>query len=479
MTARPFMIGNRWVEGGGTPFASISPADGSEVAQICAATAQDVDEAVTAASRALADPAWSALKSHQRARYLEKFSGIITERKDHLARIQMSDNGKTLSECLNQVDSAAATFRYYAAVCETAEGEMTTQRGTSVTMTVYEPMGVVAAITPWNSPLTLEAQKLAPILAAGNSVILKPSEVTPQIALEYAQIAIDVGLPAGVINVVTGDGDIGRYLVGHPGVDMISFTGGTAAGKAIAEAAGRRLAPVILELGGKSPNIVFADCDLKSAAKGVAGGIFSSGGQSCIAGSRVFVERSIFDRFLDQLKAEAETYRMGLPESPDTRIGPMASFRHRDFVASAVASGIAEGGRVIAGGAVPDDSRFGAGAYFPATILTGVTNKAKISREELFGPVAVVIPFDGEQDLVGQANDSDFGLAAGIWTSDYRKAWRVARALQAGTVWINTYKETSISTPFGGFKQSGLGREKGIQGMRAYMQPKSIYWHIG
>ena len=277
LMSRPFMIANQWVEGRGTPFASISPADGSEVAQICAATAEDVDDAVKAARRALADPAWSKLKNHQRARYLEKFSDAIAARKEHLARVQMSDNGKTLAECRSQVDSAADTFRYYAAVCETAEGEITTQRGSSVTMTVYEPAGVVAAITPWNSPLTLEAQKLAPILAAGNSVILKPSEVTPQIALEYAQIAIDVGLPAGVVNVVTGAGDIGRTLVDHPGVDMISFTGGTAAGRAIAEAAGRRLAPVILELGGKSPNIVFADADLTAAAKGVAAGIFSSG----------------------------------------------------------------------------------------------------------------------------------------------------------------------------------------------------------
>jgi acyl-CoA reductase-like NAD-dependent aldehyde dehydrogenase len=268
-------------------------------------------------------------------------------------------------------------------------------------------------------------------------------------------------------------------LVEHPGVDMISFTGGTAAGRAIAEAAGRQLKPVVLELGGKSPNIVFADADMAAAAAGVATGIFSSRGQSCIAGSRVFVERPIFESFLESLRQQAETYRMGAPEADDTRIGPMASFHHRDSVARAVEAGVAEGGRIVIGGKAPTGGIFDKGAYFPATIITGVSNKSRICQQEIFGPVAAVLPFDGEKDLIDQANDSDFGLAAGIWTSDYRKAWRVGRALRAGTVWINTYKETSISAPFGGFKQSGLGREKGIQGMRIYTEPKSLYWHIG
>jgi acyl-CoA reductase-like NAD-dependent aldehyde dehydrogenase len=479
MAIRPFMIDNRWVEGHGPSFASTNPADGREAARIGGASAVDVDHAVAAARAALAKPEWASLKHHERARFLTRMSELIGANAEQLARVQMMDNGKTIKECRTQVASAAATFRYYAAVCETFESELTTQRGPSVTMTVYEPVGVVAAITPWNSPLTLEAQKLAPILAAGNSVVLKPSELTPQIALEYARIAIEAGLPAGVLNVVTGAGDVGRHLVDHSGTDMISFTGGTAAGRAIAEAAGRRLKPVVLELGGKSPNIVFADADLDAAAKGVAGGIFSSGGQSCIAGSRVFVERAIFDRFLDGLRQQAETYRMGMPESDDTGIGPMASFQHRDFVARAVESGVAEGGRIVTGGKVPTGGIFEKGAYYPATIVTGITNQARICREEIFGPVAAALPFDGEDDLINQANDSDFGLAAGIWTGDYRKAWRVGRAMRAGSVWINTYKEMSISAPFGGFKQSGLGREKGLQGMRIYMEPKSLYWHIG
>jgi acyl-CoA reductase-like NAD-dependent aldehyde dehydrogenase len=286
-------------------------------------------------------------------------------------------------------------------------------------------------------------------------------------------------LPAGVLNVVTGAGEVGRLLVEHPDVDMVSFTGGTAAGRAVAEACGRWLKPVVLELGGKSPNIVLADADLAAAVKGVADGIFSGGGQSCIAGSRVYVEQPVFDRFLERLAAEAASWRMGLPYDPATRIGPMASFEHRERVAAHVAGALAEGGRLVAGGAIPQGGIFERGAYYPATVITGVGNRARICREEVFGPVVVVLPFAGEADLLEQANDSEFGLAAGIWTADYRKAWRIGRALRAGTVWINAYKELSISTPFGGFKQSGIGREKGRQGMTVYMAPKGLYWHVG
>lgn len=478
MAPRPFMIANHWIEGSGVPFAVVNPANGSEVGTLGSASAADVDAAVVAARGALDDSAWSQLKHHQRARMLARLADLIERDFEILARAQMLDNGKTWKECLGQASAAAGVFRYYAAVCETFESEVTTQRGPSLTMTVYEPMGVVAAITPWNSPLTLEAQKLAPILAAGNAVVLKPSEVTPHVALEYARLAIEAGFPAGVLNVVTGAGDVGRALVEHRGVDLVSFTGGTKSGRAIAETAGRRLCPVVLELGGKSPNIVFADADLAAAAKGVAGGIFSGGGQSCIAGSRIFVERSIRDAFRDALIAEAEIYRLGLPEDERATIGPMASFAHRDHVARYVDRGRDEGANVLIGGAVPTGEPFDTGAFYPPTILTGLTNRARICQEEIFGPVAVVLPFEDEEDLIAQANDTEFGLAAGIWTGDYRRAWRVARALRAGTIWINTYKETSISTPFGGFKQSGVGREKGLQGMQIYMEPKGIYWHM-
>ncbi|MGV6873452.1 aldehyde dehydrogenase family protein [Pseudochelatococcus sp. B33] len=479
MTALPFLIGNEWRTGKGTPFPSINPFDGSETVLIAGAASSDVDDAVAAARRALANPDWRMLKHHERARFLYRFADLVDEKLEHLAQVQMEDNGKTLSECRARARSAAATFRYYGAVCETFESEVTTQRGPSMTMTVYEPVGVVGAITPWNSPLTLEAQKLAPILAAGNTVVLKPSEVTSRIALEYARIAMDARLPAGVLNVVTGAADVGRALVEHPDVDMISFTGGTSSGRAIAEACARRLRPVVLELGGKSPHIVFSDADLDRAGKLVADGIFSGGGQSCIAGSRVFVERTVCEPFLQALIKLAQGYALGAPNAPDTKMGPMVSFQHRDHVARAVESARQEGAQVLAGGFEPDGDTLKQGAFYPATIIAGVSNRSRVAQQEIFGPVAVVIPFEDEDDLVNQANETDFGLAAGIWTRDFARAWRVARAVQAGTVWINTYKETAISTPFGGFKQSGLGREKGRDGIKTYMQPKGLYWHVG
>ena len=477
--SQPFMIANAWTTGSGEGFDSINPADGSVAARLSGASAQDVDAAVQAARSALADPAWQGLRPHERARFLTRFADLIDRDRDILARLQMADNGKTLRECTAQAGEAAAVFRYYAALCETVEGQITPQRGAAMTMAVYEPMGVVAAITPWNSPLTIEAQKLAPALAAGNAVVLKPSEVTSQGALHYARLAIEAGLPAGVVNVVTGAGDVGRALVDHPDVDLISFTGGTVAGRAIAEAAGRRLCPVLLELGGKSPNMVFADADFDAAVAGVAGGIFGSGGQSCTAGSRVFVEAPIFERFVAALARAAEGYRPGLPEDPGAAIGPMASFAHRDAVARAVDIAREDGATVHAGGAAPDDPALAAGAFYLPTVLSGLPNTARSCQQEIFGPVAVVLPFEGESDLIAQANATAYGLAAGVWSRDSAKVWRIARAVRSGTVWINTYKEGSISTPFGGVKASGIGREKGVAGLRAYSQPKGIFWRLG
>lgn len=478
MTVHPFLINNEWVTGRGESFISINPADGSEIARINAASSEDVDSAVMAARAAMSNPKWRDLKFHERARLLYGLGELITADAERLARVQMRDNGKTLRECREQVASAASTFHYYAAVCETFETEVTPSRGGYWTMTVCEPAGVVAAITAWNSPVTLEAQKLAPILAAGNATILKASEVAPLISLEYADLVLKAGFPPGVVNVIAGTGEVGQWLVEHPGVDMIGFTGGTKTGSAIASTAGRLLKPVVLELGGKSPNIVFADADLKKAVHGTGDGIFSGGGQSCIAGSRIFVQESIFKEFLERLSDFARDYRMGAPESLDSDIGPLASFPHREHIERYVDIGRKEGAAVLAGGTRPTGGIFDKGAYYPATVLTGVDNTSRVCREEIFGPVAVLIPFHCEDDLLQQANDTDFGLAAGIWTGDYKLAWRVARGLRAGTVWINTYKQVSISTPFGGFKQSGIGREKGLMGLRAYMETKGIYWGL-
>ena len=478
MPAKNFLVGDTWCQGGGTPFETINPANGHVIAEVGTANDDDVERAVEAAQAASRDPRWKALLPHERARPLHRMGGLIDRDLDLLARLQMADNGKILAECRAQFASAANTFRYYAAACETAESEVTPTRGPYWTMTVHEPVGVVAAITPWNSPATLEAQKLAPALAAGNTVVLKPSEVTPLGALEYARLALEAGFPPGVVNVVTGGGETGRSLVAHPGVDMISFTGGTNTGIAIAREAARSLRPVLLELGGKSPHVVFADADIDKAVVALAQGIFSGGGQSCVAGSRIFVEEAAYAGVRQRLAAMAQGYRMGPPDQETTEMGPLASTAHRDHVHRYVDMGREDGGTVLAGGFVPDGA-LQCGAYYPATLIEGLANSSRLAQEEIFGPVAVLIPFRDEEELVGLANDSDFGLAAGIWTGDAARAWRVARALQAGTVWINTYRHLSISTPFGGFKQSGLGREKGLQGMRAYMSAKGVYWGLG
>ena len=477
VSSRPFLVGETWTSGGGAPFDTINPTDGSVIAQIASADEADVGKAVDVARQAVDHASWKNLLPHERAKLLARMGDLITRDLDQLAYLQMTDNGKTLAECRAQFTSAANTFRYYAAVCETAESEVTPPRGPYWTMTVYEPVGVVAAITPWNSPATLEAQKLAPALAAGNAIILKPSEVTSLGALEYARIALEAGLPPGILNVVTGAGETGRALVSHPDIDMISFTGGTNTGIAIAREAARTLRPVILELGGKSPHILFEDGDIDRAVTQIASGIFSGGGQSCVAGSRIFVQESIYADVKARLTAIALAYRMGPPDQADTRMGPLVSFKHRDYVHDYVGIGVQEGGQILAGGEVPGGA-LSRGAYYPATLLEGLDNGSRIAQEEIFGPVGVLIPFRDEEDLISQANDSDYGLAAGIWTANSARAWRVARALQAGTVWVNTYRHLSISTPFGGFKQSGVGREKGAQGMRAYMQPKGLYWGL-
>jgi len=479
MGVQPFLVGDEWINGGGAPLTSINPANGQVNCEIGTANAADVDRAVEVAEAAQRKPAWRNMKPHERARLLSRIAQGIDDNAERLAQKQMLENGKVIAECRAQVASAAATFRYYAAVCETAESAVTPSRGDYLSMTVYEPMGVVAAITPWNSPLTMEAQKLAPAIAAGNAVVLKPSEVTSSPALDLGRICLEAGLPPGIVNVLTGTGrEVGVPLVKHPGVRMVSFTGGTITGRAIAGIAAERLIPVALELGGKSPHIVFADADLDAAVNQIIGGIFISGGQSCVAGSRLFVQRNIRDVFVARLKEKAQALRVDLPDAAGAQIGPLASFPHRERVEALVEQGKAENGEIILGGARPNDPRLKDGAFYTPTIFTGLDMSATICREEIFGPVLCVLPFDDEDDLVAQANDTAYGLAAGIWTADYRKAWRVGRAIDAGTVWINTYKQLSISTPFGGFKNSGIGREKGVGGMRLYQQVKSLYWKI-
>jgi betaine-aldehyde dehydrogenase len=472
----PMLVNGNWIEGAGPPLASINPADGSLNAEFSTATVDDVDAAVSAAQAAFDAGKWRNLRPGQRADHLFAFGRAIIEHKEELARLQMRENGKTITECRAQATTAAAIVRYFASLCEVAGSEVTPPTGDYVSMTVEEPYGVVALITPWNSPITLTVQKLAPALAAGNSIVLKPSEVTPGIGLLLGRLCEKAGVPAGVVNVVTGVGrEVGEHLVRHPLVRMISFTGGTASGRAVARIAGERLVPAALELGGKSPNIVFADTDVEKAAAGVAAGIFGSQGQSCIAGSRLFVQEPVRDALVARLSDIAAAWRIGQPVDESAQMGPMASFAHRERIAGYVELARSEGGSVLAGGTPPEGDAFAKGAYYRPTIIGGLDNTARVCQEEIFGPVLCVIPFTDENDVIAQANDTVYGLACGVWTGDFSRAWRVARGVQAGTVWVNTYRQFSVSTPFGGMKDSGIGRERGSEGIRLYTQTKSVF----
>ena len=469
-------VGGEWEQGSGAEIVSIFPADGTVNRVLRGASAVDGERAIERACKAQADPAWRRLRPHERARFLYAIADGIEKNVERISQIQSRDTGKTLRETAALAASAAGTFRYFGAVIETADETLTTQRGDALTMSVHEPLGVVAAITPWNSPIASDAQKVAPALAAGNAVLLKPASWAPLVSLELARIVEEAGLPKGLFSVLPGSGrEIGNLLVEHPAIAKVSFTGGTETGRAIAEKAARKLMPVSLELGGKSPTIVFADADIDQAIAGVMFGIFSSSGQSCIAGARLFVQRSIYDAFMERLVAASRRLKIGHPFDADTQVAPLVHFEHRDSVAEHVRRARDEGAELLCGGAVPEGAGFERGAYYLPTILAGVPNSARICREEIFGPVLVAMPFEDEDDVIAQANDNDYGLACGIWTRDFPKSWRVGRAISAGTVWVNTYKQFSISTPFGGDKASGMGREKGREGLRAYMTQKSIY----
>jgi len=469
-------IGGEWRRGRGADIASNFPADGSLNANLAGASLEDVDLAIERAQEAANDPAWRKLLPHERATYLYRIADGIAQNADRISHVQSRDTGKTLTETRALALSAAGTFRYMAATLETMEDALTPSRGYYLTMSVHEPLGVTAAITPWNSPIASDAQKIAPALAAGNAVLLKPSSWSPLVCLELARVIEAAGLPRGLFSTLPGAGSIvGERLVTHPAIKKVSFTGGTETGRDIARKAAEKLMPVSLELGGKSPTIVFADADLDVACAGVMFGVFSSTGQSCIAGSRLFVERSIYDSFVKKLVAATERLRIGHPFEKTTQVAPLIRPRHRDEVEGHVARAREDGGTVLTGGERPTGNDYAGGTYYRPTIIADLDNASRLCRDEVFGPVLAVLPFDTEADVVRQGNDNSYGLACGIYTRDFPKAWRVARGIESGTVWINTYKQFSISTPFGGVKDSGLGREKGREGIRAWMAQKSIY----
>jgi len=473
----PICVAGQWRLGGGDVYESLYPATGEPIARLHAASLADVHEAIERADHAFRTSGWAQMLPHQRATVLHRVAGLIREHAENLAQRQRLDNGKPINETRALVASAAGTFQFFAAALETLEDAITASRGEFVTLSVHEPMGVVAAITPWNSPIASEAQKLAPALAAGNAVIVKPAEVTPLMALELARLCEQAGVPPGIVSVLPGKGSvIGDAITRHPLVKRVSFTGGTATGKHIAHIAADKMMPVSLELGGKSPTMVLEDADLEHAIAGVLYGIFSSSGESCIAGSRLFVARAIYDEFVTRLAEAAKNLRLGDPASERTQMGPLITARHRESVERYVALGVQEGGHIRTGGVRPQGGEFDRGYFYAPTILEGLSNRARVAQEEIFGPVLVAMPFDSEDALIDEANDSVYALAAGVWSRDFKRAWRIGRAVQAGTVWINTYKQFSVSTPFGGWRDSGLGREKGRAGIFQYMEQKGMYW---
>ncbi|MFF3575169.1 aldehyde dehydrogenase [Nocardia jiangxiensis] len=461
-------------------FASINPFDGESWAQIPTATNSDVDDAVTAARRAFEEGPWATSTPLQRATLLRRFGDLIKDNADELARIQVLENGKLIREVAGQTIALANHCYFFAGVAESPLGETLASSVPNMQVfTVREPIGVVAAITPWNSPLALLLWKLCPALAAGNTVVIKPSEVTPVSTLVLARLIQEAGFPDGVVNVVTGAGPVGAALSEHHGVDKIAFTGSTAVGKKIAVTAAERLARVSLELGGKSPNIVFPDADLAGAVNGVIAGIFAATGQTCMAGSRVLVHEDVYDEFAKALATRTENIRLGDPLDPDTEMGTVACKSQFDKVLSYIEVAKSEGAQLLTGGSRPEDPGLAKGLFVRPTVFGNVTNDMRIAREEVFGPVAVLIKFRDEDDAVRIANDTVFGLAAGVWTRDVARAHRMVRRLRAGSVWVNNYRKTNYVAPFGGFKESGIGRENGFHAIEEYTEVKTAWIDTG
>ncbi len=475
------LIDGEWVDArSGEHFVSSNPVTGEDLAQAPLGGTEDVELAVQAARRAFEEGPWPETTPAERARLLRRVGQLIEDRAEDLAHTQVLENGKLFRETQPQTRMLANFCYYYAGLAETFGGEtVPTSVPNVVSYTLREPIGVVAAITPWNSPLGLLMWKLCPALAAGNAVVIKPSEVTPVATLKIAGLFVEAGYPKGVVNVVTGEGETGAALVAHPQVDKVAFTGSTATGKAIARSAADHLARVSLELGGKSPNIVFADANLDNAVNGVVAGVFGATGQTCMAGSRVLIEDSVYDEVAAKLVEKAKSIRLGDPLDPETEMGTVAFKGQYDKVLGYIEIGKEEGAKLLYGGEPPDDPALGNGLYILPTIFGDVDNDMRIAREEIFGPVVCLIRFKDEDDAVRIANDTDFGLAAGVWTDNVARAHRMIGRLRAGTVWVNTYRKTNYATPFGGFKQSGMGRENGLEVMREYTEVKSVWINTG
>jgi acyl-CoA reductase-like NAD-dependent aldehyde dehydrogenase len=471
-------IGGEWAEPrDGAYLESYNPFTGQVWAEIPRCGPADVEAAVDAAWQAFTTGDWPKLTPSGHGALLRRLGDLVARDADRLAEIEVRDNGKLIAEMGAQLRYLPQWFYYYGGLADKIEGAVIpTDKADMLNFTRHEPVGVVAAITPWNSPLLLMAWKLAPALAAGCTIVVKPSEYTSASALEFARLVEEAQVPKGVINIITGFGqDVGEALVGHPKVAKIAFTGGEIGGQRVYEQAARGLKPVTLELGGKSPNIVFDDCKMDDAVKGVISGIFAATGQTCIAGSRLLVQDSIHDELLDRLVAFAKTARMGDPMSLETQVGPVTTRPQYDKILGCIAKAKAEGAACRLGGGPASRPECGEGWFVEPTIFAGVDNTMTIAREEVFGPVLSVIRFRDEEEAVAIANDTPYGLAAGVWTQSMRRALEMSKRLQAGTVWVNTYRAVSYLSPFGGYKRSGLGRENGQEAIQEYLQTKSVW----
>jgi aldehyde dehydrogenase (NAD+) len=461
----------------GAVFGSEDPFSGEVWALVPRCDANDVNRAVEAAYKAFTAGPWPALTPTARGALLFRLAELIAEHAQALAEIEVRDNGKLLAEMSAQMRYLPQWYRYFGGLADKIEGSVIPiDKPDMFNFTRREPLGVIAAITPWNSPLLLMAWKIAPALAAGNTVVVKPSEYTSCSALEFAHLVEQAGFPPGVFNVVTGFGaEAGEPLATHPKVAKVAFTGGDIGGRRVYQAAAAQLKPVVLELGGKSPNIVFDDCVIDDAVKGAVSGIFAASGQTCIAGSRLLVQDTIHDQFLDRLVKFAATAKLGDPRLPTTQVGPITTRPQHKKVLDYIGIARDEGAELMLGGKAADVEGSKSGLFVQPSIFAGVKNSMRIAQEEVFGPVLSVIRFHDEDEALAIANDTLFGLASGVWTQSMRRALTMSKGLRAGTVWVNTYRAVSYLSPFGGYKNSGIGRENGLHAIDEYLQTKSVW----
>jgi acyl-CoA reductase-like NAD-dependent aldehyde dehydrogenase len=468
-------IGGTWRDSAsGETMPAVNPFNQHVWAHVPIATETDVNDAIGAARQAY-ENVWRHATGLERARLINKLADIIDANAERMALLETTDNGKVIRETRSQMGYAARVYRFFAGYADKIWGNVIPldQKGV-LDLALREPYGVIAAITAWNSPITLLANKLAAALAAGNCLVVKPSEHASATTLEFAKLVEQAGFPAGVFNVVTGEAAVGKALVGHAGVDKVSFTGSAAVGREIAAMAGRNLRPVTLELGGKSPNIIFADADIERAVVGALAGIFGATGQTCIAGSRLLVQRPVYEQVVEALAARADKIVMGDPRDPATEMGTAANEPQFNRILKSIEMAKQDGARLVTGGERASDGQLAGGFFIKPTIFADVHNQMQLAREEIFGPVLGIIPFDEEEEAIAIGNDTPYGLACGIWTQDINRAMRMIHAMRSGVVWVNTYRALAAQGPFGGMKDSGFGRERGEEGLLEFTTIKNV-----